>query len=66
MALAEVGADTIASLEESSVSARECNRVFDQCLAEMLEWTEWTVAIKRDALGSSAIASEPETPAVSA
>lgn len=54
MALAEIGADTIASLDESSVSARECNRVFNQCIEEMLEWSEWQTAIKRATLAEVA------------
>ncbi|AHE52566.1 hypothetical protein [Sphingomonas sanxanigenens] len=50
MALAEIGADAIASLEEESVSARECARAFDQCLGELLEMAEWGFAERRTAL----------------
>ena len=50
MALAEIGADAIASLEEESVSARECARAFDACLGELLDMAEWGFAQRRVAL----------------
>jgi hypothetical protein len=50
MALAEIAADSIASIGENSVSAREVNRVFYQCLDEMLEWSEFSWANKREVL----------------
>lgn len=48
-ALAEIGADSIASLDEESVAARECNRVFDQVVSDLLERDQWGFADRRAA-----------------
>lgn len=47
MALAELPANPIASMGEASLEARECTRVYDQCLQELLELHEWGFANRR-------------------
>lgn len=49
-ALAEVGADTIASMEEQSPAAAACRRVYAPALADLLELHEWSFAIRRQTL----------------
>ena len=49
-ALAEIGADTIASLDEASVGAAECNRSYAPALADLLEVHDWGFSIRRQAL----------------
>lgn len=46
-ALAEIAADAIASLEEQSVSARECRRVFDNVVSDLLERSDWGFLVRR-------------------
>lgn len=47
MALAELPANPIASMNEESLEARECTRVYDQCVEELLEINEWGFAGRR-------------------
>lgn len=54
LACAEIAAGSIASLDESSVSAAECNRQFDPCLTELLEWSDWWFAKTRATLAEIA------------
>lgn len=49
-ALAEIGADTIASLDEQSVAAAECRRAYLPALADLLEIHDWGFAIRRQTL----------------
>lgn len=49
-ALARVAKGEIQSLSEDSKEAKECNRVFDDLLLEMSEWTEWPELITRATL----------------
>ncbi len=50
-ALAELPAAPIASISEASLEARECNRVYDQVISEMLEGPhDWSFAKRRVAL----------------
>jgi hypothetical protein len=46
-ALAELPDAPIASLDEASLQARQCKRVYGQCLSEMLELHEWGFANRR-------------------
>lgn len=46
-ALAEIAADSIAALDEESVSARECNRSFDTVVADTLDRSDWGFRIRR-------------------
>lgn len=46
-ALAQIGADSIASLDEESVAARECARVFDAAVGDLLERSEWGFKLRR-------------------
>lgn len=46
-ALAEIGADSIASINEASVSAKECARWYNTTLADLLELHDWGFAIRR-------------------
>lgn len=46
-ALAEIAADPISSLDEKSLGARECLRIFPQVFSEMLTWTEWDFVNRR-------------------
>ena len=50
LACAEIAAQSIASLNESSMSADECNRQFDACFKELLEWSDWWFAKRRTVL----------------
>lgn len=50
LACSEIGADIIASLNEASVSAQQCNQQFDQCFKELLEWADWWFARRRTVL----------------
>lgn len=52
MALAELPANPIASMGEESLEARECTRVYDQCLQELLELHEWGFANRRIVLAA--------------
>lgn len=47
VALAEVGADSIASLDEESVGARECRRAFDDAVADLLARSDWGFKTRR-------------------
>jgi hypothetical protein len=47
VALAEIGADSIASMDEESIGARECSRVFDNVVADLLERSDWGFKIRR-------------------
>jgi hypothetical protein len=49
-ALAEVGADTIQSIDEGSLSSKECKRHYADCVADLLALHDWGAAIKRVAL----------------
>lgn len=46
-ALSEVGADTIQSIDEGSLSSKECNRHYANCIADLLAVHDWGAAIKR-------------------
>lgn len=48
-ALGEVPADQIASLEDGSVSARHCARIYPVVVTDLLEHHDWDFAIKRQA-----------------
>lgn len=50
MALAEIVAEPIQSLQERSLGARECARSYPQALATLLEAHPWGFAIKRSTL----------------
>lgn len=50
MALAEIAAEPIDSLNEQSLQARECSRAYPQALSALLEGYEWGFAIRREAL----------------
>lgn len=43
-ALAEIAADPISSVDENSIQARECKRLFPQVITEFLTWAEWDYA----------------------
>jgi len=49
-ALAEIAADPINSIDEESLSARECARIWGPLLAEFMEWADWEHAIIRTVL----------------
>ena len=52
-ALAELPAEPIASIDEQSLSARECKRFYDQVVSEMLEGPhDWSFAKVRVALAA--------------
>lgn len=53
-ALAELPDAPIAALDEKSLQARECGRVYDACLAGLLEAHEWSFANKRVVLAALA------------
>lgn len=46
-ALAEIGADSIASMDEESVAATECRRAFDNVVSDLLERSEWGFKTRR-------------------
>lgn len=46
-ALAEIGADSIASFDENGVAAREVNRVYDNVIADVLERHDFGFKIRR-------------------
>lgn len=49
-ALAEIAADPINSIDEDSLSARECKRLWDTVISEFLTWAEWDYTTKRETL----------------
>lgn len=51
-ALSEIGADTIASLDEPSVAAKECRRFFASVVADMLELHDWGFNVARVVLAA--------------
>lgn len=46
-ALAEIAANPIASIDEASVSATECKRVFDNVVSDLLERADWGFKVRR-------------------
>lgn len=53
MALSNIGAGTIESIDEQSPSAKECKIWYDQALLETLEAYDWSFARKRVTLAPS-------------
>lgn len=52
VALSEIAADPISSIEEASSSAFYCRIHYYDVLTEMLSWTDWDWAIRRVALAA--------------
>lgn len=52
LALAELPDKAIGSLDEASIQARECNRVYAQAVSEMLERHPWQFKITRVSLAN--------------
>lgn len=53
-ALTEIAADTIQSIDEGSLSSKECKRHYDNCVADLLALHDWGAAIKRVTLAEKA------------
>ena len=53
LALGEVPAKPITSLTDGSLEARECNRVYGACVAELLQSFPWSNAVARQTLAEA-------------
>ncbi|WP_066807137.1 hypothetical protein [Sphingomonas asaccharolytica] len=53
VALGEIAADTIASIDEGSLSSNHCKRHYDDCVADLLALHDWGAAIKRVTLAET-------------
>jgi hypothetical protein len=49
-ALSEIAADEIASIDEGSVSSKQCKRFYQSCIDDLLALQEWGFANKRATL----------------